>query len=239
MTELELSDATLEPVSLGLDRRVTLGSANRAPDEQQDRISLGRAACVPLDLARVDADARTFLERKPESSFWLLALTCSFRAMDDEPIEKAWLEVRLHTETPKGALEPTAWSMEPLALSNPLRVSKGAKLDASLKLTSTVIPLDFGPAASWERTHEYEQHVPYVEAHREGTARPSWIFTRTPITDIRGVHRLRTVIELPTGATARGEVSAGATLRLKLLGLIPYRAKLDDLPEQQSVVLGG
>ncbi len=239
MTELELGDAIPQPVPLDLDRRVTLGSANRAPREQHDRVSLGRPRCVALDLATVGADARDFLEERSESSFWLLALTCSFRAVDDEPIEKAWLEVRLRTETPGDGLEPAAWSMEPLSLSSPLQVSKVAKLDASLKLTSDLIPVEIGPAASVQRTQEHEEQVPYLEAYREGTACPSWIFTRTSINEIRGVHRLRAVVELPTGATGRAEASVGATLRLKLLGLISYRANLHDLPEHQSVVLGG
>lgn len=238
MTELDLPDPTLEPVPLGLDRRTTLGTKGGTPDAPRDRVSLGRPACIALDVATVDAQARVFLEGKPESSFWLLALTCSFRAVDDEPIEKAWLEVRLQTTTPDGAQPPTAWSMEPLALSDRLQVSKQAKLDASLKLTSPVIPLEIGPSASSETTKTYEREVRYVEAYREGTARPSWIFSRTPITDVRGVHRLRAVIELAAGTTARAEISAGATLRLKLLGLVPYRAELDDLPEHESLIFG-
>jgi len=238
MTELEIPDVDLDPVPLTLDRRVTLGEATKAPDEQRDRISLGRPVCVALDPATVDADARVFLQGRPDSSFWLLALTCSFRALDDEPIEKAWVEVRLRTESPGGAPQPTAWSMEPLVLSDPAQVSKVAKFDLSLKLKSEVVPVEVGPSVSAERKRDYTQRVPYVEAHREGTARPSWIFTRTPITEVRGVHRLRAVLELPIHAKGRAEVSAGATLRLKLLGLIPYRANLDDLPEHQSVVFG-
>jgi hypothetical protein len=238
VTELELTDPLLEPVLLGPARRVTLGPAADAPEEQGDRISLGFPVSVPLDVKTVDESARIFLAGRSNSTFWLLALTCSFRAVDDEPIEKAWLEVRLETVHPPGSEAPTAWSMEPLRLSDPMQVSQVAKLDASLKLNSPVIPLELGPSAGREKTEQFVESVPFVEAHREGTSRPSWIFSRTKITDVRGVHRLRTVVDLPAGATGRAEVSAGASLRLKRFGLIPYKAQLDQLPEHQTVRLG-
>jgi hypothetical protein len=122
------------------------------------------------------------------------------------------------------------------ALTTPSQVTTTAKFDASLKLKSDVVPVEIGPSAAREQKIEYVAQQPYLEAHREGTAQPSWIFTRTPSVEVRGVQRLRTVVELATDARARAELSAGATLKLKLLGFIPYRAKLDDLPENQSIV---
>jgi hypothetical protein len=172
------------------------------------------------------------------STFWLLALCCSFRANGDEPMQSAWVEVRLRTLQPPGAEQPTAWSMEPLSLQDPATVEREIKLDSSLKLSSSVVPLEGGPAAERTTTEKYEIRRPYVEAHREGTERPCWIFTRTPSTEVRGVHRLRTAVELPAGATAQGEVHAGAVLRTKFLGLIPYRTPLDELPEIRTAQIG-
>jgi hypothetical protein len=239
MTEFKLEDTPFTPVELNLDEEVTLGSRTRAPKQQIDRISLGRPACIGLDASQIDQDACAFLAGKPESSFWLLALTCSFEAVDDAPIDRAWIEVGLRTDRPPSAPEPTAWSMEPLSLADPLQVTTTVKLDASLKLTSPVVPFEIGPSAGSEQSKQFTRQLPYVEAQREGTARPSWIFSRTEITDVRGVHRLRCVIELAAGATAEAEISAGASLNLKLLGLIPYRARLDDIPENQSIMFGG
>jgi hypothetical protein len=237
MTELKIADTPLLPVALGLDQRVTLGPRTDAPGEQADRISLGRPAVVPLDINTVDADGRVFLQGRPSSTFLLLALTCSFRAVEEEPIEQAWIEVQLRTLQPADSEDPTAWSMEPLSLTSLVQLSEVTKLDASLKLTSPVVPIEFGPDAGREKTEVVMVSVPFVEAHREGTSRPAWIFSRTKIVEVRGVHRLRTVISLPAGATARAEVSAGATLRLKRLGLIPYKALLDQLPEHQVAQL--
>jgi hypothetical protein len=236
MTNIELTDGALEPIPLA--PRVTLGPGEVAPAEQLDRISLGRPACVPLDPTSVDADAKVFLASKPGSAYWLLAVICSFRAIEDEPMESAWLEIKLQTIRPGGGPVPTAWSMEPLTLQDPMQISRVAKLDASLKLTSEVIPVEVGPSWGKEVTSSYSKRLPYVEAHREGTARPSWIFSRTPVTEIRGVHRLRTVVELPGGATGKGEISVGATVKLKRLRVISYRARLEQLPDQRTVVFG-
>jgi hypothetical protein len=240
VTMLELAeDQRLEPVRLAPDRRVTLGASETAePTYENDRISLGRPDCVPLDMASVDADARVFLESRRDSTFWLLRISCSFRARDREPMESAWLEVQLRGVEPDGVANPTAWSMEPLSLHDPMEVSRVVKLDAALKLESDLIPVEVGPSTSRETSNAFVKRLPYVEAHREGTARPAWIFTRTPVTEIRGVHRLRAVIELPASATAAGEVGVGATLRLKKFGLISYRANLEDAPERQLVRIG-
>lgn len=236
MTEFELPDAALEPVTLAVDRRTTLGASQDPPDKQTDRISLGRPTCKQLTLETVDAEAKSFLEQNPASSYWLLSLICSFRAVEDAPIEQAWLEVVLSTVLETEAEEPTAWSMEPLTLNDPVKISSVVKLDSSLKLRSPVVPLDGGGGASRQTTTDYEKRIPYVEAYREGTANPSWWFSRSTVTEVRGVHRLRTVVEVPRGVGTRAVVKAGATLKLKLLGLVTYRTPLDDPPEERSIV---
>lgn len=237
MTEFTLDDTPLEPVVLTLDERVTAGAARQAPDKQSDRVSLGKPRCRPLTADALDPDGRAFLAQNPGSSYWLLDLLCSFRMVDKAPITHAWLEVAI-TPIPDGASAPTAWSMEPLALSDPVQISQVVKLDDSLKLTSPVVPLDVGVGRTVTTTTDIEKQVPYVEAYRDGTSQPSWWFKRTVVTEVSGVHRLRMVVELPAGAGARAVVSAGATLQLKVLGLFSYRTGLDDLPDDLSLQFG-
>lgn len=237
MTRIQVPDPPLHSVMLAPDERQTLGSASSA-DPQHDRISVGRPAFAPLDLETVDADSRVFVQSRPGSAYWLLAVTCSFRALDDKPIETAWLELRLETIRPDGMAPPTAWSMEPLVLQDPTEITSVVTLDASLKLKSGIGPVEGGPSAKRETTEKLTKRRPYLEAFREGTDRPSWIFTRTESTDVRGVHRLRAVAELPAGASGQVETRVGATLRLKRFGLVPYRANLDDVPDIQRVVFG-
>jgi hypothetical protein len=226
-----------EPVGLTLDARVTLGARSDAPDHQDDRIAIGRPLCTQITAADLDDEPRAVLESEPDSTFWLLRLTCSFRADTEAPMASAWLEADLVPERPADA-ELTAWSMEPLSLTDQVTVSSEVSVNASFKLASKLIPFDVGPSFGSDRKHDYEKRLPWVEAHREGTDRPSWIFTQTPATDIRGVHRLRTIVAVPVGATARAEVRAGATLQLKRLGLITYRTPLTDVPDQRTVTFG-
>lgn len=239
MTEFELPDSPLQVVTLAVDQRTTLGASQEPPDKQTDRISLGRPTCKRLTPETVDSEAQSFLEENPGSSYWLLGLICSFRAVEDAPIEQAWLEVGLMTLTDHEPAEPTAWSMEPLTLSDPVKISSVVTLDGSLKLTSPVVPLDVGVGATKVTTTTSERRVPYVAAYREGTAKPSWWFSRTTVTEVCGVHRLRTVVEVPAGRSARAVINAGATLRLKLFGLVPYRTPLDNPPEEHSIEFGG
>ena len=238
MTEFTLEDTPLEPVALTLDERVTAGAARQAPDKQSDRVSLGKPRCRPLTADALDPAGRVFLAQNPGSSYWLLDLLCSFRMVDKAPITHAWIEVAITPLLPDGASAPTAWSMEPLALSDPVKISQVVTVDGSLKLTSPVVPLDIGVGRTGTTTTEVEKKVPYVEAYREGTPRPSWWFQRTVVTEVSGVHRLRTVVELPAGAGARAVVSAGAEMKLKRLGMFSYRTGLDDLPDDLSLQFG-
>jgi hypothetical protein len=230
----------LVPIALQVDRRVTLGgrAALGAPQELSERIAIGRPQCAALDVDTVDTEARPFLEKRKDSVFWLLGLTCSFLALEDAPIDRAWLQVRLESIPSEETAEPLAWSMEPLSLTDPVQIAQSAKLSASLKLMSELVPVEVGPSTERGKTSEYTRKVPYVEAHSEGTAKPSWIFTRTKITEVRGVHRMRAVVEMPISRATRAEVSVGATLKLKKFGLISYKSELADLPEHQTVTFG-
>lgn len=242
MTLIDLGEPPeLIPLTLQIDRRELLetGSAPAGPPALAERIAIGRPLCAALDAAAVDADTGPFLAERKDSTFWLLGLTCSFVALEDAPIGRAWMEVRLEPASPRERGEPPlAWSMEPLSLSDPVQIAKSAKLSASLELASELVPVEVGPSTELGRTSAYTQKAPYVEAHREGTDRPTWIFTRTKVTEVRGVHRMRTVVELPAGTAARAAVSVGATLELKKFGLIPYKAELAELPEHQTINFG-
>jgi hypothetical protein len=256
MTKLELAEPSLEPIALtpaktwsegigpgrprlpGADRNPNATDPRRVPGELLGRISIGRPACIRLDLANVDQDAQVFLAGKPGSTFWLLAISCSFRAVEKEPMETAWLQVSLSTVNPDGAAAPVAWSMEPTILDDAVQVTRTTKLDASLKLASDHVPIDIGPSSGREITRAYTERRPFLEALHEGTERPAWVFTRTPVTEIRGLHRLRTVVELAAGSVGQADISAGAILKLNRLGLFPYRVNLDQVPDSRTVRIG-
>jgi hypothetical protein len=255
MTKLELAEPSLEPIALTPAKtwsegtgpgRPRLPRVDRGPNkidpgmpgELLGRISTGRPACTRLDLASVDEDAQVFLAGKPGSTFWLPAISCSFRAAEKEPMETAWLQVSLSTVNPGGAAAPAAWSMEPARLDDAIQVTQATTLDASLKLASDHVPIEVGPSSGRETTRACSERRPFLEALHEGTERPARVFTRTPVTEIRGLHRLRTVIELTAGSAGQAHISAGAILKLNRLGLFPYRVNLDQVPDSRTVQIG-
>lgn len=237
MTTVNLTDGELVLLALQRDARVTLGARPGDVPDELDRISIGMPQTPPLDPSVVDEATRLFLTNRPGARFVMLALTCSFRADAVEPLEKAWIEVTMRTTAPDGAAEPIAWSLEPQILADEVTVSRTVKLDGMLKLTSDVVPVEAGPSASRETKLEYRRLQPYVEAYREGTARPSWIFTRTPIAEIRGIHRMRAIVQLGTATTGEATVGVGATVRHRAFGPITYRTRLDRLPVAQRIPL--
>jgi hypothetical protein len=237
VTTIDLPDGQFVPLQLLRDQRVTLGGTHGDVPEELDRISLGRPVVRPLNLTTVDEGTRSYITDRPGARFLMLALTCSFRADVEEPLEKAWIEAAMRIITPDYATEPIAWSLEPQMLTDEVTVSRTVRLDGMLKLTSEVVPIQAGPGASRETKTEFRRQQPYVEAYREGTARPAWIFTRTAIAEIRGIHRMRAVVELPSTAVGEATVGVGATVRYRVAGPITYRARLDHLPVPQRIQL--
>jgi len=215
-----------------LESRPTLGAGDQGPSVEADRISIGQPVCVRLDSSNLDPDGQSFVESKPDSMFWLFGISCSFRADARAPLNRAWLELQLTSVQPPDRPAPIAWSMEPVSSEDLVQVGRKATLDGFLKLKSTLIPLEVGSSAAVEETETHGRRVPFVEAHREGTSEPCWFFTRTEMTEIRGVHRLRMVIETGMNSVAQAHVSVGAVIQRKRLGAFTYRAALDDLGHQ-------
>lgn len=228
MTQLEIPGAELTAVTLEPERRVVLG---KEPDVSalQDRLALGRPVVVPLDPTTVDDDARHFLAGRPQSRFYLLALTTSFTGDDDSPFVSAWVDITLQTTMPAGADDPVAWSMRPLSLSDNIAVSRTVTLDASLKFTAPV-GIEAGPSVTMERAASHERKLAWLQALNEGTNRPRWVLSATKITAISGVHRLFLIIDLPVDAHGAAEVGVGATVRLRRWKVFRYCAAIPDAP---------
>jgi len=236
MTTLEIPEPEMFTVALDLEKRTTLGPT----DETRvhiDRVALGRPFCVTIDPATVDADAKSFLRARAESTFSLLALTTSFTPDEENPLESAWVDVTLRTNEPPRAPEPIAWAMKPLAASDPVAVSRTVSFNGSLKFTSELIPIDVGPETGMARETSYERRAVSVEALREGTSRPRWTFFRTEVTQIRGIHRLFLIVETVAGSSGFAKISIGATVRLRRLKVFRYRAPLEHLPDVVQVAL--
>jgi hypothetical protein len=59
----------------------------------------------------------------------------------------------------------------------------------------------------------------------------------TDVSPIRGMHRLRLIVETASGSSGRAEISVGATIRLRRKRLFRFRAALDKVPEVAVVAV--
>jgi len=232
VTTFEAPPSELIPVALEPQGRTTLKGAQEQAQAHHDRLSLGWPSCIELDMSRVDDEAKVFLAARPASRFFLLALTASFAPDDENPLESAWVDVQLSTDSPAGTEDPVAWSMKPSTSSDPVSETRKVSIDASLKLVA-----DLGVQAGKERTISFERRAVTVEALREGTRTPGWTFYATEVGQIRGAHHLFLIIDMAAGSTGTATISVGATLRLRRLRVFRYRATLEHLPEMSRIAL--
>jgi hypothetical protein len=232
MTTFDLPEPELLSVSLDPDQRVTLGfGVGGVVGAEPERAWLGRPFCRPADLDSVDADARPFLTGRPESAFSLVGFPVSFSHDEDNPLVSAWVDVTLRRQAPPDAPGPVAWSMLPLSESDPVNIAKKATVDASLKFTSGLLPVDIGPSAGHETDQSYTQRAVSVEALGEGTSAARWEFFATEVSPIRGTHRLMLIVETASGSSGQAEISIGATIRIRRQKVFRFKAALEKVPE--------
>lgn len=236
MTTLDLPDPELLSVRLDPEQRQTLGTVVTVTP-QDGRVLLGLPVCQPVGPDNVDADTKPFLTQRPDSVFSLLELVVSFTYDEDNPLESAWVNVTLWRQTPPGAPEPVAWSMQPLSEADPVNVTKKATFDASLKLKAQPLPVDIGPSVSREGDRSYTQRAVSVEAFGQRKSAAGWRFFKTEVSPIRGTHRLLLFVETASGSSGRAEISAGATIRLRRRKLFGFRAALDQVPEIAAIAI--
>lgn len=236
MTTIDLPDPDLVPVALRPHERVTLGTGLET-EAAYDRVALGVPTVKPLTQDQLDEDAQHFLASRASSRFVLLTLTASFSFDQSRPFETAWVDVRVGTADSAPGTAPVAWSMRPVNEADPNDVVRTVTVDASLKLSFPGVPLEAGPSASRAQQETFQRPWIKIEALGEGTSSPRWVFYRTDASDIRGMHRLCLVLDIPSDVTARAEVSVGATLRLRRFKVFRYTAALQDTPDVASVLL--
>ena len=236
MTTIDLPDPDLVPVALRPHERVTLGNGEEA-EAAYGRVALGVPTVQPLTQDRLDEDAQHFLASRSSSRFVLLTLTASFTFDESQPFETAWVDVRIAPAGEASETAPVAWSMRPVTEADPTGVVRTVTVDASLKLSFPGVPVEAGPSASRAQQETFQRPWIKIEALGEGTSSPRWVFYRTDASDIRGMHRLCLVLDIPSAVTARAEVSVGATLRLRRFKVFRYTAALQNIPDVASVLL--
>jgi hypothetical protein len=235
MTTLELPEPELQEIRLDPYERIVRGAGKTETLESQTgRLALGLPILQPLNTETVDEDTRPFLQARPNSRFYLLTTTVSFRPDKDLPFKSAWVDITLRCPAPDATEQPVAWSMDPHSVADAISVSRKIALSPSLKVSAPGITLESaGPSMEEEIT--FDRHDVSLEALNEGTGHPRWDFYSTNSGQIRGVHTLCLVIDLPANKQGTASIEMGATIRMRHMKIFRFTAALPETPQIATV----
>jgi hypothetical protein len=179
----------------------------------------------PADLAE-DPDLARYVSSEGRSfSFCLVGLKATFRAGDHEEFFKAFLQVNLRREDDVSSAPVIAWSMRPLQETEITHTTRKVALGPKVTITSA---LGVEPGLQLATEETFDRITPVVQGYYEGASNPAWEFRKGKTRGIDGVTFLSMVVRTPAHISARGHISAEATLRRARLGIIRYRAEIAD-----------
>jgi len=213
MIELELTEGP--GVDIPLDLRTVRGRpAPDAPAQLLGRVVVGapRARLLTPADAGADPELHRFIEAEAStSSYYLVALSCTFVSDDEQRLADAWLRIDLN-----GAI---AQSMEPVSLEKITELSYHVKISIPCVINS-----------EFTVSGKKNKRESAVQALYEGTSTPAWTFTETSSTALHGLQRLRMIVRAAAGQHVQGAITVGANVRHKRLGVFPYIAPIAELP---------
>ena len=191
--------------------------------QPESRLTVGGPFAVPLDEGAVDPadyELRSFINREAATNtYWLVRLNCTFRADDDEPFSRAWVNLTLTREDSQADPQPVAWSMRPLSLLQVHEIPWTIKMGINAKILNA--------EAEW---HPAGKTRPAVLAMGELEPRPGWDFSATESSPLVGVQRLALVLRAPRDIAIVGELSVDAIIRRRRFGLIPHHSRFPTGP---------
>jgi hypothetical protein len=229
MTDLELPEPEMHAVRLDPYKRTVLG-ANETVESQIGRLVVGEPILIPLNAQTVDADTMPFLQARPDSRFHHLSLTVTFTPDDDLPLKSAWVNTSLTCGEPATAAEPIAWSMLPHSVADVVPVTRKVTLSPSLKLSVPGVTIDASTGLTTERQETFDRRDVSIEALYEATSHPQWSFYSTNSGQIRGIHTLCLVIDIPAAAHGTASIEMGATVRMHRMKVFRFTAALAETP---------
>ena len=192
--------------------------------EPTPRLTVGGPIAVPLDDDAIDSadhELRSFIDHHEAAThaYWLVRLNCTFRANDEEPFSRAWVNITLTREDSQPELQPLAWSMRPLSLLQVHEIPWTIKIGLNAKILNA--------EAEW---HPSGKTRPAVLAMGELEPNPGWDFSATDSSPLVGVQRLALVLRAPYDITTVGELSVDAIVRRRRFGLIPHSGRFPTNP---------
>jgi hypothetical protein len=199
LSEIEWVDLVLEP-----DLTRTRAEENKAHAELSGVLAVGKPIVLDaVERARaanqdLDADLTLLLDRY---QFSYVRFPLTIRPGTQHDVRFLAFDVEL---TAEGNEKPVCWSLEPMKVTQEIKVTTGSKMSAKLKPELVEIGADLS------RGEEVIHYQPLVTAFGIGLTTPAWELAATRGRQLLGVQILHMVVKAPkrVASTATVEIKA-------------------------------
>lgn len=193
-----------------------------------EKLSMTPPVVVGLRPEQATSDPRiaAFLAAQAgETKFSLVQFKVGFAPAEDEPITMAVVEVSL--ETGGAPVSPFVTDMTPDKIVDPSDLTRDLEGKIDLEI--------FGQKIGFSLKHSTQRPAGelFLVAAGIGKPRVGWEINETGSMKIGGTLVFNLILQAPSGQPTAGRVAVTARVRRKKLGIIPYRALLDDTPTGQ------
>lgn len=199
-----------------------------SPTALPGHISVGVPVVTPIDPRKLDNGILSdYVNNEARrSTFYLVHLVVSIHPVENEWVTKLGVGVVLTKDaSPANHQGPIAWSLYPLASSEPVNLSSSISVAAKLGVLETQA----------SRKVDSTRQRTFVHAFGERESSFEWRFERTSSYDLVGVHSMFAVVKGPLGWPLRGEIVISADVERRRFGILTARAVLpDDVRTLQS-----
>lgn len=223
--EQPLEPATEEAVER-LSRELAVRGLERdVRDDIRDLpvVSIGQPEVWPLaEVYPPEKMPSTLRAKLEEADFYLARLACSFRPRRDD-VEVEWARFLVHLVPDDAGLQPIAFDLHPLQVTQEVRRSVKVSLSPTLKFMEIEAGVGGG-----EFGFEYPELQPLVSAMGAGEAKPSWDYEEAKGVRVQGSKWMHLLAKAPKGmASGKAvlDIAADVTVRGLRLPVLVLRSR--------------
>lgn len=235
MLKIELPNPRFHDVALEPEAKVRQLAANTALLNEpplRNQLSLAEPIVVPVTAKEAYKDqdplVADFIDKqKDQRRYYLVHFACSFAPSDGEPINRAWVIVKLRVE--KNSEPAVVISMAPRSVSDIQEIKQELKASASFELLGGKLTLEGGK----EDTKPNAELFMY--AKDVGHPNVAWVMKQTAKMKIGGIYDFNLIVQAPAGQAMHGVVDSQVEIKRKFFGLVTYNAMLDEHPSSKFI----
>jgi phosphoribosyl-dephospho-CoA transferase len=124
--------------------------------------------------------------------------------------------------------------MRPRSEADAVPVTREITLTPTLQLSAVGVTFN-ASGGSKKDTKVIKRSDVSIEALNEGTDHPRWAFYKTDSRQIRGIHTLCLVIDLPANTQGTASIGMSATIGMRHMNIFRFTAALAEIPQIATV----